>query len=429
LDVNLEAVMRNHHSIERVDAARFSEQFARPLYDSYSFARIPETVQRLLVNQGTCPLPVDTVGGTWKSYDLVVLFFIDGFGWKFFERYAERYPFLNRLLASKITSQFPSTTAAHVTTIHSGNEVGQTGVYEWFYYEPRVDRMIAPLLYAYAGDHQANTLAASCVAPEELYPTDTFYQTLRAAGVDSYVIQQEGIAHTPYSRVLLNGSTVKPYHFWKDGLETLYSLCTEPSSRPRYAYLYFDSVDAMGHRHGIDSPEVADAIDYCFQMLEEQFWQKLQGSNRKIACLVTADHGMVPVNPKTTVYLNHLMPGIADEFKTNREGKPLVPAGSCRDFFLHIREERLGAVVQELRRQLKGIAEVYPTEELIRLGFFGLGEVSELFRRRVGNAVILPYPNEGVYWYEKHRFEQHFYASHGGLTPEEMHSIFLFGEL
>ncbi len=421
--------MYNTHSIEAVNGAHFSHKFTRPLYSSYSFARIPDTVERLLTASSRHPLPVDVVGGTWNSYDTVVLFLIDGFGWEFFERYASSYPFLNRLLASKITSQFPSTTAAHVTTIHTGQEVGQTGVYEWFYYEPLVDRIIAPLLYAYAGDHLAGTLRESGVIPEMLYPNQTLYQTLSAQGIACTILQQEGIAHSPYSRVMSQGANVIPFHFLKDGLESLVSLCNKPAAHPRYVYCYFGDIDAMGHRHGVDSEQFKDAVDYCFKMLEQEFWNKLAGSGKRIGVMVTADHGMVPVNPKTTLYLNLLMPEIAAAFKKNKQGLPLVPAGSCRDFFLHIEETRLEEVIAALRLRLEGVAEVYPTEELIREGFFGLHAVSENLLHRIGNAVILPYAGESVYWYEKHRFEQHFYASHGGLTPEEMHSVFLFGEM
>ena len=53
--------------------------------------------------------------------DAHVFLFIDAFGWKFFEKYKNRYPFLQRFIdngvVSKITAQFPSTTAAEVTTI------------------------------------------------------------------------------------------------------------------------------------------------------------------------------------------------------------------------------------------------------------------------------------------------------------------------
>jgi hypothetical protein len=38
----------------------------------------------------------------------------------------------------------------------------------------------------------------------------------------------------------------------------------------------------------------------------------------------------------------------------------------------------------------------------------------------VGNLVVLAYRHESVWWYEKGKFEQHYYGHHGGLTPQEM---------
>src|SRR3990167_11096856 len=153
--------MLNTHSQKAVDSSTFSSQFIKPLYGSYCFSRIPGTVEHLLTKQKTKHLPLDTLpkhGTTQK----VLFLFIDSFGWKWWDQYKNKYPFLKRFLekgvVSKLTSQFPSTTAAHVTTIHSGLEPGQSGIYEWFYYEPLVGRIIAPLLFSYAGDKARETL-------------------------------------------------------------------------------------------------------------------------------------------------------------------------------------------------------------------------------------------------------------------------------
>ncbi|NGX47458.1 MAG: hypothetical protein K1000chlam3_00832, partial [Chlamydiae bacterium] len=112
-----------------------------------------------------------------------------------------------------------------------------------------------------------------------------------------------------------------------------------------------------------------------------------------------------------------------------RRNKPLAPAGSCRDFFLHVRPECLEELTEILTHFLEGKAEVYPTERLIAEGFFGPNPSSQNFLSRVGNLVILPYKGEAVWWYEKKRFEQNFYAAHGGLTREEMETLFLFTEI
>ena len=56
--------------------------------------------------------------------------------------------------------------------------------------------------------------------------------------------------------------------------------------------------------------------------------------------------------------------------------------------------------------------------------FFALA--GDLFLARVGNAVILPFEKQGVWWHEKVRIKQHFYASQGGLIRKEREPVFRF---
>ncbi|MDR3623983.1 MAG: alkaline phosphatase family protein [Chlamydiales bacterium] len=423
----------NDKSIAAVDSARFSKYFVKPLYDTYSFARIPETVIRLLTGKSTHSLPEDAIGGVWDKYDCVLLFLVDGFGFRFFDQYASEYPFLRRFasdgIVTKISAQFPSTTAAHITTLSTGMEVGQSGIYEWFYYEPLVDRMIAPLPFCYAGDRSVNTLCDAKIPPEQFFPKHTIYEELNKHGVDSHVLQHESIAHSFYSSAMCKGANVHPFTSLTEGLEKSVNLLVESSTNPVYIHLYFGDIDTVGHRSGIQSSEFAHAVDSCWKVMEEHFWKKVDSLGKRVACIVTADHGMISLDPKTTIQLNEMFPGIVDEFICNAKGEPLVPAGSSRDFFLHIKPKRLKPVLDMLRNALKGIAEVYLTSDLIENGFFGLKRPSQEFLKRVGNLVILPYANESIWWHQKGRFEQNFYASHGGLTPEEMHSLFLFTKL
>ena len=78
-----------------------------------------------------------------------------------------------------------------------------------------------------------------------------------------------------------------------------------------------------------------------------------------------------------------------------------------------------------LQQGLAGRAEIYRVQDLIEQGFFGTTSPSAVFMSRVGNLVILPYAHETVWWYQKGRFEQNFYGSHGGLSREEMETLLL----
>jgi predicted AlkP superfamily pyrophosphatase or phosphodiesterase len=420
--------MINQESLAALDAARFSTQFMRPIYDSYSFARIPQTIRYCLGASEHKGVPFGERDDLYQTYDAVVLLFVDAFGWRFFEAYHQRSPFLRRIaeqgLASKLSSQFPSTTAAHVTTIHTGLPVGESGVYEWYYYEPLLDQMIAPLLFSFAGDSERDTLAATGIAAQALYPAQTLYQDLHSQGVDSVAFQHHSYAHSPYSKIVTNGARMVPYRTLPEALVNLGQLI-ERQKRRTYYILYVDTIDTICHRYGPDSAQTAAEIESFLAIAELIAHQTLASTQRRTLLLMTADHGQIAIDPATTIYLNRRFPQLLPYLATNRAGRPLAPAGSSRDMFLHIKDAYLDQAEALLRQELAGRAEIYRVQELIEQGFFGTTSPSAAFMSRVGNLVILPYPHETVWWYEAGRFEQKFYGSHGGLSRAEMETLLL----
>jgi len=426
--------MINEHSLKAIEGGLFQKGFCRPLYNSYCFSRIPASIRYLLTGKGKeLALPHDVFGKHREPCDIVLLVLLDGFGWRFFEHYRTQYPFLRWFeeegVVSKITSQFPSTTAAHVTCLHTGLEVGVSGVYEWFYYEPLVDRVIAPLLTSFAGDKELSTLEATGIDLATLYPKTTIYQNFKKEGIHSFVFQPINIAHSSFSQAMCKEAIYMPYHHISEGLDRVVELInTLPRGEKHYLYLYFSEIDSAGHRSGLFSHEYEQTVVQTMAQLEQRLHEKVQKINRNASLIVTADHGMIEIDPKKTIYLNFQFPELLPMLKKNHLGFPIVPAGSCRDFFLHIEEPFLEEASKLLQKGLRDRAWVVKTSELLEQGFFGEKTPSSEFLERVGNLVVLSYEHESIWWYEKNRFDQHFLAMHGGLTTEEMETIFLFAK-
>ena len=386
--------------------------FVKPRYDSGGFASLPGRVQDAFASQ---------------KYDAVVMFFVDAFGWRFFERFQDHL-FLQRFAKhgsiEKLTSQFPSTTAAHVTTIHTGVPVGQSGVHEWYYYEPLVDRIIAPLLFSYAtGSKDRDTISLKKINPESLYPKGILYPALNAMGVKSFNFGSREFTPSTYSKVVMQGSEIIPFKSLPETLVNLQALLAQ-QTQPAYYHIYLGNIDGMAHEYGPDAPQVDAEINTFLLTMQYYFDQVFGGANKRILFLMTADHGMCEVDPQTTIYLNtdRDFAGVERFIRSNRRGHLIVPAGSARDMFLHIKPGMEDEACAFLSKRLEGRADVVKTETLISEGYFG-PEVSSRFRERAGNVIILPYRYESVWWYEKEKFEMKFLGHHGGLTPQEMETI------
>ena len=130
--------MINERSLHSIDYTS-DKKTIKPHYEGYCFAQIPSFIlSQFQIPQKTA-LPIDCVSNCSGNTENIIVFFIDGFGWSLLNRIYENSPLLKRFrdhgIVSAITSQFPSTTAAHVTTFYTGKPVYETGIFEWYMYE------------------------------------------------------------------------------------------------------------------------------------------------------------------------------------------------------------------------------------------------------------------------------------------------------
>jgi hypothetical protein len=309
-----------------------------------------------------------------REHDQLAVVLLDAFGWAFVQRHAD-HPLLKRLQIEPIASQFPSTTTAHLTTLYSGLPVEEHGLYEWRCYEPAVDDVIRPLLFAAASDG----LPPLRISPQSLFPSGTIFDRLPAT-----VLQPEEIAHTPYGSAAFASAHVVGYRGIERAVAQLADL-------PGVTFLYWDRIDAVGHKLGPSSEEFVAASLRALDAL----------ATVRTPMLVTADHGQIDVT--VTDDLEELWPELRRHLK-------LHPAGSARDLFLHVDDPEL--VVRELGARVGDRAEVRLATELFP-------HAGPRLKERLADVCVLPAPGRmagvGAFSSQERAFRGH----HGGLTPEE----------
>jgi hypothetical protein len=408
-------------SVAAVEGARRAGGGVRPLHDGYTFAALPATIERLLLGgaeHGAGGLPAGAVAHGREPVERVVLVLLDAFGWRFLERHADEHRLLRRLVlegtVAKLTTQFPSTTAAHITTLHTGRPVSEHGLYEWNVYDPALDALITPLLFSFAGDGTRDTLREAGVDPHALFPGDPLYRRLAARGVRCHAFQPASFTPSTYDGVLLDGATIHPYDTLDVGFAALARALRAAGSGPVYAYLYIDSVDACGHRDGPGSLAFHSETLRCLNAIDAGLQQLPAGT----LLLLAADHGQIDVDPSRTVFVNELWPDVVRHLRRDGHGRPLAPAGSARDLFLHAAPGEREALIAGLHDRLGERATVDATDDLVTEGLFGATPGPRLLDR-LGDVCVLPAAGETVWWRERGRFDMRFRGHHGGLTPAE----------
>jgi hypothetical protein len=384
----------------------------RPAYGERSFDLLPGTIERLLTGSTSrAALDPALLGGLDGPAERVLFVYFDAFGWCFAEQHLD-HPLLRRAASDgvleQLTSQFPSTTTAHVTTIHSGLPVWEHGLYEWYVLDPGLNRLVAPLHYVFAGTREPLPLD-----PAELFPAGELYADLAAAGVPATVVQSHVFATSAPNTRLAASATVVPSHGVAHGLAAAGAALAEPG----YAFVYLDHFDGLMHHVGPEAPIVHSSARATLDLIDRALQDGTIPAGTRV--LLSADHGMSPIDPATTLYVNRSWPELMGLLERGADGRPLAPAGSSRDLFLHALPDAVDQVVDGLAERLDGRAQVRRVADLIADGTFGPRQSAALLSR-LANVVVLPEVGESAYWHDPPRFEEHLLGQHGGLSAREL---------
>ena len=395
----------------------------KPDYGAYCLSNVPLTAVSLLgADGGSRTLPKDALGNAeTDGVENVVLMLFDGLGYNEWSRQSGS-GFIGSLSKKgsvrPITTVFPSTTAAALTTVSTGLTPQEHGLPEWYVYMQEVGEVIVTLPFARAGEPGRDTLMG-VMDPEALFEGETIFEKLRASGIPSVSFTNRVLANSAYSKVSRRGAEVVPYISGSD-LSVSLRRHLEESRGPKLLYVYWSFVDTIEHAYGPNTEEAAVEASIISHALQEGFLSKLSHDTaRRTLIMATADHGQVNVVPEETLYMNRFrkLVGALEEAPS---GRKIPPWGSARDLFLKVKDDRLDEVESYLSKKLDGIATVLKTEEAVKEGLFGLGIPSRRFLRRAGNLLILPHGLKTIWYRYKKGDSLDLRGHHGGLSRDEM---------
>lgn len=408
--------------IERIISKEKGEgNFIYPFYEKYCFSNIPSTILSFFGIKTKRPtLPSELYEEKIEGSNKVVLFLIDALGYNQWIRYNNEFfrTFTQKGLVSPITTIFPSTTAATITTISSGLTPQEHGLPEWNVYFKEIDMIIDTLPFRPLGDKNRDSLLEKKVNPKILFDSRTIYQKLKNSRIKSFVFKNKSYAESVYSKLIDKGSEVISFINISDLAVNLRKRL-EKEKGPAYIFIYYDCVDSMQHEYGPYTEEHgAELSTFSYALKRELLGKIKKRVAKETIFIITADHGQLNIPPKKTLYLNKYKK-LVNSFQESN-GKPILPTGSPRDVFLYVKPEKLEEIQDYLSNLLKGKAKVMKSEDALKMGLFGIGKVHKDFIDRIGNLLILPY-SESLIWYEHIKGKKvKLIGHHGGLSKEEM---------
>ncbi|MDE1853980.1 MAG: alkaline phosphatase family protein [Thaumarchaeota archaeon] len=395
----------------------------RPDYSGYCLSNVPSTILSLFgISHPRPTLPKDALGDVEASgVENVILVLCDGLGYNEWTSQAGK-GFIGALSKKgsvrPMTTVFPSTTAAALTTVSTGLTPQEHGLPEWFVYIQELGEIIVTLPFTRVGDTGRDTLEG-VFDPRALFDGPTIFQRLQAEGVKCMSLTSKVLANTAYTRVSRAGSDVTPYTTASDMTVSLRRLVEKSRGRNLF-YAYWSYVDTLEHIYGPNTDEAEVEASLFSHAFQEGFLSRLgKDAAKKTLVLVTADHGQLNVDPEKTLYMNRFRK-LARNLHRNPSGKTIPLWGSARDSYMWVDEPKLEETKDYLEKKLEGVASVLTTEDAIDQGLFGINKPSKKFRRRVGNLMVLPHGNKTVWFRYRKGDALDLRGHHGGMTKDEM---------
>lgn len=403
---------------EQALAERWDREWSRnksvlPDYGGWCVGEIPRSLEQILLGTETAGDIASYIKG--RSGHRFIFVVLDGLGYYPIKRKESRLPFFSRCFregnALPITTVFPSTTGAAITTFHTGRTPGEHGVIEWNLYLSEIDMLVESLPFYPKLPEDLNRFERIAPSISILYRGRTMYSRLARKGLRSLLIQPEGIANSPFSKLVSKGASRTGYSDLDSAEKRLVD--SIEGEEHELIHFYYPGIDTAGHMFGPGSREYEDEIAKM-----DEFLSRLSDTadEHDATFVVSSDHGQVNVDPSKTLMLDDL-PGFDGRLAQSTSGL-VQPYGSSRDVIVKSGKDP-GEFRDWLQPQLEGMGEVMLSSEMIDHGYFG-ETISPKARERISDLWILPYENNTV-WYRHYPEEANvFKGMHGGSSLEEM---------
>jgi predicted AlkP superfamily pyrophosphatase or phosphodiesterase len=321
---------------------------------------------------------------------------VDGLGAELVRSHADDAPFMHAALAAgrDLTAGFPSTTAASIASIGTGQPPGAHGIVGYTVAIPGADKLMNSLKWDPSVD------------PLEWQPSPTAFERAREGGVEVLQVGKRSFENGGLDRAVLRGARFVGADTFGEvagnALDGLRDFLTQ--RRPGLIYAYVADLDWTGHAQGVGSTAWRLQLQLVDRLVE-QVASRLPTGTR---FYVTGDHGMVdiPVDRRVDVDLDSsLLDGVA------------LLGGEARARYLYVRDGAIDDVLSSWRSRFGDDAVVCTRDEAIDAGWFG--PVSDLARPRIGDVIAASMTDLAMVATHHQPRESRLVGHHGSLTPAE----------
>ena len=318
-----------------------------------------------------------------KGFQTVVLILLDGMGTDALTRHLPKKSFLRRHQLQTISSVFPPTTTAALTSIETGLTPMEHGWLGWSMYFKELDQIVE--LFPNTVRESGGVQAADYHVASWLMPVENIGVDIGNAGIGEMHTVSPYAGHRVYSQDEL--------------FETVRQIGAKPGRK--FIYAYWNQPDALMHETGCDSVPVRDTLRGLDQSVKT-----LCETLKDTLCIVTADHGHI-----NTRY------GFISEYPDLQNAMLRPPAIEGRAAAFYVKATRIKDFPHLFAKAFGDSFLLFSRDEVIQKGFFGAGEAHPRFAESIGDYLAVAVGDVAIANSPESR---QFISNHGGMTRQEM---------
>jgi predicted AlkP superfamily pyrophosphatase or phosphodiesterase len=412
-------------SVQNVEVTKknTNTDFTYPQYRNNCISNIPDTILQIFDENEKSKHPLENKKreNNVERIKKVVLIVIDGFGFNQFQKYQQDNQFLANLTnkgeVHPLTSVFPSQTTNALTTLNTGLTPQEHGLFEYYIYLKEAG-IVNALRFERIGTKKSKLIEQG-FDPHLMYSGGNIQRRLQKEGIKTYTHMNASNASLACTKLVFEGSTIMSTYKNSDAIVKLRKNI-EQNRDSAYFFVHLETLDTISHEYGPESQEYNAELQAITFLLQKELVEKLNPqAAQETLLLLTADHGGVQVAPEETIYLSLNSESITNA-KIGAHRKKIMPTGSPRDIFLHVKEQKLLETKEALIKSIGKKAQVLETQEALQAGLFGVGKPNSDFLTRTGNLLVMPYGRETLWFEHRSGRKIPLRGQHGGLNAEEM---------
>ncbi len=393
-------------------------EFTLPAYEGGSIANVPATVAALLGAPfaGLPALPEALWQPLGSGIKRVVLLTLDGFGWNLFQARQGLVTAVSHkaTITHQLTSIFPSTTVAALSSLWTGFAPAQHGLAGLRLFFPEYSVSAGMLDFSPLFYKARDALVEAGLNPETFLQRPGVGEQLAQSGIATYAFKGREIVDSVLSKMHGRGVTESIGAVTlAEMLVQLRELLDKRAGERLFVSAYWPTIDSLSHYHTWQGTAVAAEINAIFYQLQTELLESLTPAARQdTAFFIVADHGQELTPLSKQIFLA--------EHPQLEQMLFMQPTGEPRVVYFYTRHGCQQAVLDYLNTRLGGMMTAVATQDAIQAGLFGPGEAVQKVADRFGDVVAIMRDGYSLFTEAERPTAHKMIGRHGGMNHAEM---------